>query len=800
MTSDPKLEAPWGEEARKTPMRAGLINLTHLNFLTEPITVNGKEMAMVHIYSEAPKYEWVDASGEGIACVDDVARAAIVYLDYYRETKEKQALNQARRLLNFVLYLQAEDGEYYNFVTDAQGTINKTGQTSYKSWSWWAARGQWALAEGYDLFKQVDKAYAAELKAGYEKGEKALTTQLGRYGQYDQLHGQQVPGWFLGGGSDLSSLALMGLASWYQTEPNEQTQGLMERIGEGVAAYQVGSFAEYPYGAQPSNISSTALWHAWGSHQVPALAKAGRLLKRQDWISTAKFTADSFFTYLLTNDFVNEIAVSTKRAGTIAYGTSMITNGFYELYRATGDEQYAKYAGLSASWFFGNNIAQFAMYDPETGYGFDGINGANAHMVNRNAGAESTIEALMALQPLVQDQVAAKYLELKETARAYATTVEVEQANPVAGAPEYKRRDWTGEASFSGGRFYALKPGDGVQLDLPVEQDGEYFLYLSHARQAAPKQDGATDLLAVKAPGAVSLDGKLDEAEWRGALTFPVTQKEQLLRGGSSWPGAEKDSFTFRLMWDAENLYIGAQVKDPEHNQTDFGPSVWKGDTLWLYLDTAGDKSRVTQKLTLAQTPKGPQVWDWRGSGFLPGAELGWTQQEGGYTYEAKLPLRSLNLEPRDGKRFGMDVGRGATGGGFMSWTGLDPDSATNLANLRFVQEGPAKQGGAQQRIQGPNDVAIQVQVGTEATFTLPEAVSPDRDYLWLDRLNGVPLKLKKGTYPVTFTSVGRDPARASEVDALVLVPAKQWKQFQGPAGRLELIRHWDAALTEWKE
>ena len=53
-------------------MRHGDINLAHLNFLTEPILVNGKELGIVHIYSEAPKYQWVDASGEGISALDDV--------------------------------------------------------------------------------------------------------------------------------------------------------------------------------------------------------------------------------------------------------------------------------------------------------------------------------------------------------------------------------------------------------------------------------------------------------------------------------------------------------------------------------------------------------------------------------------------------------------------------------------------------------------------------------------------------------------------------------------------------------
>ena len=55
-------------------------------------------------------------------------------------------------------------------------------------------------------------------------------------------------------------------------------------------------------------------------------------------------------------------------------------------------------AGLAAGWFYGNNSAVFAMYDPTTGRGYDGLMGPSEFRVNRNAGAESTIEALMALQ------------------------------------------------------------------------------------------------------------------------------------------------------------------------------------------------------------------------------------------------------------------------------------------------------------------------------------------------------------------------------------------------------------------
>ncbi len=787
-------------------MRHGMINLTHLNFLTEPLVVGGREMSMVHIYSEAPSYDWVDASGEGIACVDDVARAAIVYLDAYEETGDEKALAQARRLLNFVMYMQAEDGEYYNFITDRQGTINRTGVTSYKSWSWWAARGQWALAEGYRVFREVDPAYAQELQAHYLKGEQALAANVGDTDRWEQLHGVRLPGWFLGGGSDLTALALYGLASYYEAEPNDQTRALMEKLGDAVAAYQLGSFAAYPFGAHPSNIGSTALWHAWGSHQVAALARASRLLGRRDWIESARFAADSFYTYLLVSDFVNEIKVAVEKRGQIAYGASMISNGFYELYRATGEEKYTRYAGLAASWFFGNNIAATVMYDEETGRSYDGINGANPFLVNRNAGAESTIEALMALQPLLRDPIASRYLHFREVERSYSAVVEVEDGRPVAGQPEYGRRDWTGEASFSSGRYYALAPGDAVEVPLEVREEAGYYLYLSHVRQAAPAPEGALDIRAVKAPGPVAIDGRLDE--WGSAPAHDVNRPEQFLRGGASWVGPEKDGLRFRVMWDEEHLYIGAEVKDPEHRQEDVGPGVWRGDALWVYLDTLGDKSRVDVKLTLAQTERGPQVWDWRGGAFLSGAQLAFAETAEGYIYEAALPLRSLGfLEPDPERVAGMEVGRGATGGGFMTWTGLDPDSAVNLAPLRLLTKPPEDEVVTDRLRQGPGDVAITVEVLDASgrrvgePLRLEEAISPDRDYLWLDRLNGVPFRLEPGRYTVRLTGSGRDPERRSVADALLLIPAKQRKVLEHPDGRrLTLVRHWDAAMTEWIE
>ncbi len=74
--------------------------------------------------------------------------------------------------------------------------------------------------------------------------------------------------------------------------------------------------------------------------------------------------------------------------------------GLADLYGATREPKYAVMAGLAASWLTGNNAPAVPMYSAATGRGFDGINSPT--QVNRNSGAESTIEALMTLQAINQ--------------------------------------------------------------------------------------------------------------------------------------------------------------------------------------------------------------------------------------------------------------------------------------------------------------------------------------------------------------------------------------------------------------
>jgi len=79
-----------------------------------------------------------------------------------------------------------------------------------------------------------------------------------------------------------------------------------------------------------------------------------------------------------------------------------------EAYNITKDSAYATKAGEIASWFFGNNVAEEQMYFPSSGISYDGINSQND--INKNSGAESTIEALLTLIAVEQNSISKKIL------------------------------------------------------------------------------------------------------------------------------------------------------------------------------------------------------------------------------------------------------------------------------------------------------------------------------------------------------------------------------------------------------
>jgi hypothetical protein len=93
------------------------VNLQHLNFLYEErILPTEDTIAYLYRTSRPPFFERSGIAGDGIASVDDAARAVVVYLRHNRRTGLDSSLLRGRRLLRFLLYMQNDNGYFHNYL------------------------------------------------------------------------------------------------------------------------------------------------------------------------------------------------------------------------------------------------------------------------------------------------------------------------------------------------------------------------------------------------------------------------------------------------------------------------------------------------------------------------------------------------------------------------------------------------------------------------------------------------------------------------------------------------------------
>ncbi len=382
-----------------------LTKTAHLEKLSVPVSfVNGEKAIGVYIYSDAPFYTPVEATGEGFTCVDDVARAALYYTRSYAFATDTAIQNRAFGMIKFVLNMQSDNGYFYNFL-QTDGSINQYGITSVNQPKWWSWRALQVLAEGVNVVRTKDATLAGRMGAAVNKLVAAIKTDLvDRPQVFSQVDGIDVPQW-LPEGADQASTLILGLVPYCRNSGDAVIRTFIQKLADGIVASQSGSATQFPYGAF---LSASTTWHAYGNDQAHALFTAGAFLNDASYVASAKKEVDNFYPWLLTSGMKSSFQVklvnnvltgyNQKDFEQIAYGIRPMVFAAIDAYAVTGDERYSDMAGHLGAWLLGNNVASENMYSVSTGICFDAI--AAPANVNKNSGAESTVEALLTMQQI----------------------------------------------------------------------------------------------------------------------------------------------------------------------------------------------------------------------------------------------------------------------------------------------------------------------------------------------------------------------------------------------------------------
>ncbi len=379
-----------------------LVNTSHLDHLYEEISVDGNKLGIIHIYCEYPDYKWVSDSDEGIACVDDATRAAIFYMNYSRKFNDSPSQHKAARLIEFVLHMQAENGFFYNFIL-SDYSINKIHQNSIAQANWWSWRALWSLTEAYSFFKTTDKELSVRIESAIKKTIDALKNHFHYEKNTVDLNGFKRPAWLPHQyASDQAALIVVALCKYNSLFADDSVLNLINDFCEGIMLMQEGSENEFPFYAF---MSWENLWHAWGNSQSYSLLCFYEITGNKKYLDAAVNEINHFYKFLLREKFFNEFSVkkesgktildSEKKFSQIAYGIRPMVYATLKAAELTNDKTYSLLAAEIATWFFGNNPAEAKMYFEQSGICYDGI--INEKEINKNSGAESTIEALLTL-------------------------------------------------------------------------------------------------------------------------------------------------------------------------------------------------------------------------------------------------------------------------------------------------------------------------------------------------------------------------------------------------------------------
>jgi hypothetical protein len=393
-----------------------IVNTSHLDHLYQEIKVGKVSLGIVHIYAQAPEYKWVEASGEGIACIDDAARATVFYMRYYMQTHDKKCLPKIRNLINFQFYMQAPSGFFYNFIWKNY-TIDTTYRTSIAEPNWWSWRALWALTEAQKFYLKSNTRFSREIKDHIAKTIEALGKWMNTGDKTLVYHGYELPTWLpYESASDQAAVIVKSLSSYYENNKSEKLKSIIEHLCDGIMKMQQGDANNPPYFAFLSWQNS---WHAWGNSQADALLDAGRVLKNKLYINAAVNEIKQFYPWLIAKGFYSDFHIvkennnsfsfsDTTKFSQIAYGIRPLIFSCMNAYDILKDSIYLYTAISAVKWFFKNNPAGALMYDPSTGRGYDGIIAYGK--INANSGAESTIESLLSVLRLEKDKTAKKLL------------------------------------------------------------------------------------------------------------------------------------------------------------------------------------------------------------------------------------------------------------------------------------------------------------------------------------------------------------------------------------------------------
>jgi len=186
--------------------------------------------------------------------------------------------------------------------------------------------------------------------------------------------------------------------------------------------------------------------------------------------------------------------------------------------------------------------------------------------------------------------------------------------------------------------------------------------------------------------GTPKIDGKLSDWMLNDLTPAVLDTKEQIFpgaaQGAAAWDNPKDCSGEFYLLWDDDNIYIAAVVKDEKLSMKKNGGSIWNADCIEIFLSTTSAVAGCAEHYQWGYNANN-QIWNWcnmdgAGSREPDYLEIKSTKNGDGYICEVALEHSNIkSLDFKSGNTLGFhpvidDADPGADRDLQITWTGRE--------------------------------------------------------------------------------------------------------------------------------
>lgn len=305
-------------------------------------------------------------------CLDDNARALLMVLMAYRQTRDKEILELAPIYLSYIHYMQNKDGSFRNFLSFNRNFLDEVGsEDSF-------GRTIWAL--GYLLGNAPNDAY-------YQTGKSIFFAAVPCFERLKSIRG--------------IANTMTGIS--YYLRRNSTDEGMIQQLR--TMAYTLVNYYK-------NNRNDDWEWFedviTYDNGMLPlALFHAAEILNDEEILSVANRTMN-FLTKLTQRDGYLSIIGNEKwlrRGGERSIFAQQPVDAlamvlmYQQAFHVTRDRELLKRLFTCFMWFLGENDIRMSLFDFETWGCCDGIEN---YGINRNQGAESSLAYLISHLTVLQ--------------------------------------------------------------------------------------------------------------------------------------------------------------------------------------------------------------------------------------------------------------------------------------------------------------------------------------------------------------------------------------------------------------